>query len=838
MALQLTKRVKYTSNERLDLLDKLAEDTLLDATLHEARRQLFIESATRGRVLQGFKTSTVPGPNGGFTLPAAKGVAIDNTGALAVMDGTTSLTTALQYDAINYLHLYYDEDDSDSAVRRFYRSGDEVSDYTDTRITRTCKLYRATAAYGTPTLGGFSTSATVDGVLRQLIPLCAVCVNGANTITSVHDFRPMWAPNINGAGSNEFTADTHDFGPTDAATLGITDLRTALVGITNRVKQLKGTTNWWDEIAAGCDLLAIGARWATYSGTTVYHTGKAGVTYQAMDGGARLYLEANDTDFPLRVLGYSGSSANVVTQLFSRSRGSYSAPANVAAGDVLGKLSFTGLYSGTYYDGATITAEVDATPGASDMPSRLCFWTSPDASATPLERLRIGANGNVGLGTNNPDSPLDILDVVRVGTAHVERTPTLSACYLDVGGLSLGGNSPGVGWNCWFDGTNWQRHNTSNPSFRLYNDIGANALRLNYAAAGSGVITFSPSIVWRDDGAIGLGTSSVTADMRLDAVGTILTRGDFNWNYQQLLVRRTSTNWQDNGFKVQSFLLGGDNASHTDLYQHWNFIMKHGSLPGPGSVSGGSTEFRIQGPGPFIIGLGSVEVFRVSMAGLVGVGTAAPKNKLDVVGSIAVGTYAGVSTAPGNSIIVSGKIGIGATNPTYPLEVKDGTSGFAFDAANQHIGTTFGNGGLLALYAELPGSANGPEVFMGGSQRDDAAKNVISFGSGTPRTTHLTIDGNFSGHTLGNVGIGTTSPTAKLHVANATTVQHGIYCTTAVTNAGYAAIYGSATGVGAVYGLYGSASGDAAVRGVYALTTSVNTSSAGVQGSATAGIGG
>jgi hypothetical protein len=56
-------------------------------------------------------------------------------------------------------------------------------------------------------------------------------------------------------------------------------------------------------------------------------------------------------------------------------------------------------------------------------------------------------------------------------------------------------------------------------------------------------------------------------------------------------------------------------------------------------------------------------------AGKVGVNTDAPLNPLDVVGAVAVGTYAGVNTAPSNGLIVSGNVGIGTSTPTGPLQV-------------------------------------------------------------------------------------------------------------------------------------------------------------------------
>lgn len=68
----------------------------------------------------------------------------------------------------------------------------------------------------------------------------------------------------------------------------------------------------------------------------------------------------------------------------------------VAANDELGSISFMGA-NGTGYDkGARILAFVDGTPGASaDMPGRLVFQTTSDASASPTTRVTIDSLGKM-----------------------------------------------------------------------------------------------------------------------------------------------------------------------------------------------------------------------------------------------------------------------------------------------------------------------------------------------------------------------------------------------------------------------------------------------------------
>lgn len=69
----------------------------------------------------------------------------------------------------------------------------------------------------------------------------------------------------------------------------------------------------------------------------------------------------------------------------------------VQSGDQLGGINWRGSNGTSFDNAALIQAFVDATPGASsDMPGRLTFSTTPDASSSPLEHMRIG---NAGLMT-------------------------------------------------------------------------------------------------------------------------------------------------------------------------------------------------------------------------------------------------------------------------------------------------------------------------------------------------------------------------------------------------------------------------------------------------------
>jgi hypothetical protein len=137
----------------------------------------------------------------------------------------------------------------------------------------------------------------------------------------------------------------------------------------------------------------------------------------------------------------------------SATRGSYTV---VASGDALGTIVFRGADGSAFRDAATISVGVDGTPGASDMPGVLLFGTTPDGSATSLERMRINQSGNVSIGSSTTTA------MFNVGSAA--QFQVNSSGDVTVGGqLKLGSTSSDP------SGVNGQTYyNTTSNKFRCY----------------------------------------------------------------------------------------------------------------------------------------------------------------------------------------------------------------------------------------------------------------------------------------------------------------------------------------------------------------------------------
>ena len=118
-------------------------------------------------------------------------------------------------------------------------------------------------------------------------------------------------------------------------------------------------------------------------------------TARTTDGTANRTLQIEDTgNYGVSVIKNSNDTFGGILTL-AKSRGTaIGSNTIVQPNDVLGQIQFLGADGGTLNSiGARINAEVDGTPGANDLPTRLVFSTCPDSSASPVERLRLSQNG-------------------------------------------------------------------------------------------------------------------------------------------------------------------------------------------------------------------------------------------------------------------------------------------------------------------------------------------------------------------------------------------------------------------------------------------------------------
>ena len=72
-----------------------------------------------------------------------------------------------------------------------------------------------------------------------------------------------------------------------------------------------------------------------------------------------------------------------------------------ANGNSIGNLVYSNTDGTNFLNAASITAAIDGTPGADDMPGRLVFSTTADGASSPTERMRINNTGTLLAGTTS-----------------------------------------------------------------------------------------------------------------------------------------------------------------------------------------------------------------------------------------------------------------------------------------------------------------------------------------------------------------------------------------------------------------------------------------------------
>jgi hypothetical protein len=284
------------------------------------------------------------------------------------------------------------------------------------------------------------------------------------------------------------------------------------------------------------------------------------------------------------------------------------------------------FYDGTtYLPGAGIFAEVDGTPGTNDMPGRLIFSTTADGAASMTERMRIAADGNVGIGTASPGERLSIAGAANVYASLLStggvKTQLNAADATGAGAIGTVTNHP---FRLETNNTERMRITaagdvgigTSSPAKKLSISIGDvnDGIQIVSPGAGSGGVPVFEGVGYREDANQSFGTRFAAAFRRADGtaiasgvrVGNVLFGGQWG----------TDTTYQPSKVRYAASITGVAEGSFTSATAMPTAIAFHTGSTGEDAYSVNTS-------------YGS-ERMRIDASGNVGISTSGPTAPLTV----------------------------------------------------------------------------------------------------------------------------------------------------------------------------------------------------------------
>ena len=124
-----------------------------------------------------------------------------------------------------------------------------------------------------------------------------------------------------------------------------------------------------------------------------------------------------ELDFTMSCFG-----GGIPIQNYTFAQGTPAAPTIVANGLSLGGSRWFGYDGATHQQGAEISCKVDGTPGVSDIPTRIIFFTKEAAVPGIVERMTLKNDGKLGIGTPTPDDFLHVADASENTRIKIENT--------------------------------------------------------------------------------------------------------------------------------------------------------------------------------------------------------------------------------------------------------------------------------------------------------------------------------------------------------------------------------------------------------------------------------
>lgn len=509
-----------------------------------------------------------------------------------------------------------------------------------------------------------------------------------------------------------------------------------------------------------------------------------------------------------------------------------------------------GVDAGGYYYASGFGAASNIPITMGDRASYIAFKTSP-STAAGFERMRITGTGDVGIGTGTPATRLEVSTNTGTETLKVTQTDasgsSIARIRLSHGSGAQGVLEVGAGYGALglttsgpfvFSTNNNERMRidatgnvgigTNNPTvpldvfnssggwIRFRNNSGEGELFADGAAALLGSVNAIPLLLRTGSvermritvaGDVGIGTSAPIS--KFEVTGGYITSGTVSSTGGAKILAGQWSGTEHLTTFGSEYSSGGPALG----YAVWPSTTTFASFVSATSVSQPRTAYTLSGGshiwytgGTQTVAVGSpvvmAETMRIDGAGRVGIGTASPSSKLNVLdGDIEIGATGlgntllsfngttasltvnsssapltfGTNSTERMRITSAGLVGIGTASPGYLFDVNGqarlgGSSGVVFG-----VGTAFAGG-----QAEMYSVSTTP---LGIGTTGAASMQLYTNSTERMRIT-----------SAGNVGIGTSAPGARLNVELPSYGVTALFTTADGTGNPRLAIYGSSSG--------------------------------------------
>jgi hypothetical protein len=384
-------------------------------------------------------------------------------------------------------------------------------------------------------------------------------------------------------------------------------------------------------------------------------------------------------------------------------------------------------------------------------------------SPSTTEAVRITSAGNVGIGTSSPDTKLHVWNGDSGGAPYEATGITIeSSGRAALNFLSGAGNDAYV-----FFGNS----SSGNAGYVGYENT-ANRLVLRSTDYIS-LLDSTGEVIRIDNGNVGIGTTSPTHLLSLSRATQAAAYqlninnagGISDGNFTGIRFSQDSNAATELGnIKLHYYSTGATDLSFGTRYSPTALYIQSGGNVGIGTTTPaqkldvvGTIRSQVTSPGA---GNGDVYAFAIheynGNNGRLGLG-------LHDTGDAFLGLYSdgGVTTridSNGSSYFMGGNVGIGTTSPGWKLHVagESYTSGVVrIGGTNPFYFEDYGGGWFMSDSTWVR-TSNSKSVWVGGGLLGGDGGLTIGYGGTTPPSGGAII--------AGNVGIGTSSPGAKLHV--------------------------------------------------------------------------